>query len=48
LTHDVDQAGLELRDAPASASASASVTQALGIKVCATECTLFIFLSTFS
>jgi hypothetical protein len=33
-THFVDQAGLELRNPPASASASAS--QVLGLKACAT------------
>jgi hypothetical protein len=33
-THSVDQAGLELRNLPVSASASAS--QVLGLKACAT------------
>jgi hypothetical protein len=36
LTHSVDEAGLELRDQPASASASASASQVLGVKVCTT------------
>jgi hypothetical protein len=35
-THFVDQAGLELKNPPASASASASVSRVLGLKVCAT------------
>jgi hypothetical protein len=38
-THSVDQAGLELRNPPASAS------QALGLKVCATTTRLFFFFS---
>jgi hypothetical protein len=40
-THFVDQAGLELRNPPASASASAS--QVLGLKSCATTPSLFFF-----
>jgi hypothetical protein len=38
-THSVDQAGLELRNPPASAS------QVLGLKACATTAWLFFFLS---
>jgi hypothetical protein len=36
-THSVDQAGLELRNLPASAS------QVLGLKACATTARLFIY-----
>jgi hypothetical protein len=42
-THFLDQAGLELRNLPASASASAS--QVLGLKVCATTTRLVPFFS---
>ena len=40
-THSVEQAGLELRNPPASAS------QALGLKVCATTAQLFLFVLVF-
>jgi hypothetical protein len=40
ITHSVDQAGLKLRNPPASASASAS--QVLGLKVCTTTAQLFL------
>jgi hypothetical protein len=40
-THSVDQAGLELRNSPASAS------QVLGLKVCATTAWLFFFFNIY-
>jgi hypothetical protein len=40
-THSVDQAGLELRNLPASAS------QVLGLKACATTAQLFFFFSPY-